>query len=100
MKKFLTLFLLMGLMIVVACKKDNNDDDDDDTTYTELTGDLSTQTLVASNKYLLKGQVFVRNGQTLTIEPGTVIFGDKVTRAILVIDKGGKLEANGTVDKP
>jgi hypothetical protein len=100
MKKFLTLFLLMGLMIVVACKKDNNNDDDDNTTYTELTGDLSTQTLLASKKYLLKGQVFVRNGQTLTIEPGTVIFGDKVTRAVLVVDKGGKLEANGTVDKP
>jgi len=29
-----------------------------------LQGDISTRTLNASKKYLIKGQVFVRNGQT------------------------------------
>lgn len=100
MKKFLTLALLMGLMVLVACKKDNNDDDDNQTTFIELTGDLATRTLTANNKYLLKGQVFVRSGQVLTIEPGTVIFGDKVTRATLIIDRGGRIEANGTQASP
>lgn len=100
MKKFLTLALLMGLMVIVACKKEQNDDDDNKNDFIELTGELTTRTLTANNKYLLKGQVFVRSGQVLTIEPGTVIFGDKLTRATLIIDRGGRLEANGTVDKP
>lgn len=68
--------------------------------FTELTGNLTTQTLVASKLYLLKGQVFVNSGQTLTIEPGTVIMGDKATKGTLIINKGGKINANGTIDKP
>jgi hypothetical protein len=66
----------------------------------ELTGDLETQTLTKGNKYLIKGQVFVRTGKTLTVEPGTVIFGDKATKGTLVIDRGGKLIANGTAAEP
>ncbi len=65
-----------------------------------LEGELSTRTLTADKKYLLKGQVFVRNGNTLTIEPGTIIFGDKRTKGTLIIDRGGRIIANGTVDKP
>jgi len=101
--KNLLYFLMMVIMgfSFVSCGDD--DDDDDKTpvsTLTELRGNLTTQTLVASKKYLLKGQVFVNSGQTLTIEPGTVIFGDKATKAVLVINKGGKIIADGTVDKP
>jgi hypothetical protein len=54
----------------------------------------------AANKYLLKGYVFVRNGATLTIEPGTIIKGDKDTKGSLIIEPGSKIEAKGTVDKP
>ncbi|HMP31423.1 MAG TPA: hypothetical protein PKD85_17615, partial [Saprospiraceae bacterium] len=68
--------------------------------FTELTGNLTTQTLVASRTYLLKGQVFVNSGQTLTIEPGTVIMGDKATKGTLVINKGGRIVANGTQERP
>ena len=71
-----------------------------DKSLVELTGNLSTQTLTKDKKYLLKGQVFVRSGQVLTIQPGTVILGDKRTRGVLVIDKGGKIEAKGTVNEP
>jgi hypothetical protein len=65
-----------------------------------LEGNLPTQTLTADKKYLIKGQVFVREGQVLTIEPGTVLLGDKRTRGVLVIDRGGKLMAEGTKEKP
>lgn len=93
-------FAMMLLLFAVAsCGKDD-DDDDDQTTLIELIGDLETQTLTKSNKYLLRGQVFVREGRTLTIEPGTVIFGDKRTRGVLVIDKGGRLVAEGTRENP
>lgn len=66
----------------------------------ELRGDLVTRTLTKGNKYLIKGQAFVRAGVVLTIEPGTVIFGDKGTKGTLVIDRGGKLIAEGTAAEP
>lgn len=103
MKNFLKFLFIATLFAFASCGDDDTVDpvDPDPTDdMVKLTGDLSTQTLTADKKYLLEGQVFVRNGQTLTIEPGTVVFGDKRTRAALIIDKGGKIEANGTVDKP
>ena len=39
-------------------------------------------------------------GSTLTIEPGTVIKGDKDTQAALIIEPGGKLIAEGKQDAP
>lgn len=104
MKKlhFLQFWAIFGMFILFSsCKKE---DDSQDTTPTnttvELTGDLTTQTLDASKKYVLKGTVFVRSGQVLTIPAGTIIFGDKATKGTLVVDKGGRIEAIGTVDKP
>ena len=66
----------------------------------KLEGTLATQTLDATKPYLLKGQVFVPSGVTLTIPEGTVIKGDKATKAALIIQPGGKLIANGTAAKP
>jgi hypothetical protein len=65
-----------------------------------LQGILATQTLDASKPYLLKGQVFVPNGVTLTIPAGTVIKGDKASKATLIIQPGGKIEAVGTASSP
>lgn len=65
-----------------------------------LQGTLANQTLEAGELYLLKGQVFVPNGVTLTIPAGTVIKGDKASKAVLVIQPGGKLVANGTANNP
>lgn len=93
------LVLLLSLLAIVGCKEEPIDPDDP-SNYVELSGDLDTRTLTADKKYLLKGQVFVRSGKVLTLEPGTVVLGDKRTRATLIIDRGGKLEANGTLDKP
>lgn len=68
--------------------------------FVELVGDLPTQTLRKGVRYLIKGQVFVRNGVVLTIEPGTVIFGDKASKGTLVVDLGGKIIAQGTATEP
>lgn len=58
-------------------------------------------TWTANNIYLLQGQIFVKNGATLTIEPGTVIMGDKAsTGAGLFITKGSRLMAEGTAAQP
>lgn len=70
------------------------------TEIVELSGNITTRTLDATKKYLLKGQVFVQDGQTLTVPAGTVVFGEKRTKGTLIINRGGKLIANGTADKP
>ncbi len=65
-----------------------------------LQGVLTTQTLVAAKPYLLKGQVFIPSGVTLTIPAGTILKGDKSSKATLIIQPGGKLIANGTAANP
>lgn len=53
--------------------------------------------------YRLGGRIFVLDGATLTIEPGTVIKGEAGTgtnATALVIARGGKLMAEGTADAP
>lgn len=65
-----------------------------------LQGTLATQTLDASKPYLLKGQVFIPSGVTLTVPAGTIIKGDKATKATLIVQPGGKLIAEGTASNP
>jgi hypothetical protein len=57
-------------------------------------------TWTATNKYLLKGFVYVRSGATLTIEAGTIILGDKDTKGALIIEPGAKIMAVGTATRP
>jgi len=64
-------------------------------------GELTSNTTWTSNNvYLLKGFFYVRDGVTLTIQPGTVIRGDKDTKGTLLIERGAKLQAVGTVNQP
>ena len=50
--------------------------------------------------YTLKGWVYIGEGSELTIEPGTIIKGDKTTKAALIVERGGKLIAQGTAQAP
>lgn len=60
----------------------------------------SNVTLNASTRYILKGFVYVKSSATLTIPAGTVIYGDKATTGTLIIERGAKLNANGTASQP
>jgi hypothetical protein len=94
---------VMVIAGMMSCKKEDTTpapNPQPDEQYVVLTGNLETQKLEASKKYLIRGQVFVREGKTLTIEPGTVIMGEKSTKGTLVIDRGGKIMAEGTAAKP
>lgn len=102
MKKQLLALLSIAVLAFSSCS-----DDDDPTppppssNVVELSGDISSnRTLTADKKYLLKGFVYVTEGVTLTVEPGTVIMGEKSSKGTLVITRGGKLMAEGTVSKP
>jgi len=66
-----------------------------------VSGELTANTTWTSNNvYLIQGFLYVRDGVTLTIEPGTVIRGDKASKGTLLIERGAKLMAEGTVDQP
>ncbi len=70
-------------------------------TVTVSTSITNNTTWTANNVYLLQGQIYVKNGATLTIEPGTTILGDKaVAGSGLFITQGSKLIANGTENAP
>jgi hypothetical protein len=64
---------------------------------------VGTTTWTSSNIYVLRGFIFVNDGQTLTIEPGTVIKGqpgDGAGASALVVARGGIIDAEGTNDSP
>ncbi|MEJ5351081.1 MAG: T9SS type A sorting domain-containing protein [Melioribacteraceae bacterium] len=60
----------------------------------------SDKTLDASKKYLLRGFVNVNEPATLTIPAGTIIYGEKSSKGTLIINRGAKIIANGTKEKP
>ncbi|MEG1581022.1 MAG: hypothetical protein RR386_07160 [Bacteroidaceae bacterium] len=55
---------------------------------------------IQKGTYTLKGWVYVAKGAELTIEPGTVIKGDKETKAALIVERGGKAYLKGTATQP
>ncbi len=66
-----------------------------------LTGTYSTDKVLEAGKtYTLKGFVYVQAPATLTIPAGTIIKGDKDSKGTLIIERGAKIIADGTVDKP
>ena len=66
-----------------------------------LQGDITTNTTLRSiDQNLLSGFVYVTNGVTLTIQPGTVIKGQKSSKGTLIIEPGGKIIAEGTATEP
>lgn len=93
--------ILVATLSIMGCSSD--DDNNNNTpidTVVVLEGNLETQTLTKDKKYLIKGQTFVRTGKVLTIQPGTIIKGDKATKGTLIVDRGGRIEANGTAAEP
>ena len=110
MKKVIYSALLMGaLAFVSSC---GNDDDTTEPTTTTEVGTIDvvddgsgtgTNTWTNDNIYILDGFVFVNDGQTLTIEEGTIIkgkAGQGTSASALIVARGCKIIAEGTPDKP
>ncbi|MBM3424790.1 MAG: PKD domain-containing protein [Bacteroidetes bacterium] len=68
-------------------------------TVTTVSTDVTAST-TWSGVILLQNKVFVKNNATLTIAPGTIIRGDYATQGTLIITRGAKIVANGTVANP
>ncbi len=72
-----------------------------DATTKQVEGTTATNfTLTSDKKWVLKGFVYVESGATLTVQPGTIVKGDKPTKGTLIIKRGGKLNADGTASQP
>ena len=95
--------LAIVAITITSCSTD--DDVSGPTTPTDglnLSGDItSNTTLNAENAYVLNGPLFVKTGATLTIEAGTTITANAGgTDVYLLVEKGGRIVANGTAAAP
>ena len=65
----------------------------------DVTADITVDTTWKKDTvYTLKTLIYVTNGATLTIEPGTVVQGDR--QSALIVARDGKLVAAGTATEP
>lgn len=66
-----------------------------------IEGNINSNAFLSrTKKYLLRGFVNVNPPAVLTIEPGTIIYGEKDSKGTLIINRGAKLIANGTKEQP
>jgi len=103
--------ILLAISITISCKKDNKgtpDDGNEDILFNNGTQigngeqefEITGSHTLKKGTYLLKGWVYVVDGATLTIEAGTVIKGDKDTKAAIIVERGGKIVAEGSKSEP
>ena len=98
----LSILFLAAVLVFSSCRKTN----DEEVVVTPkapetINGEITTnKTLTADRTWVLDGVVLVKGGAVLTLEPGTIVKAKIGTKAALVIDKGSKLIADGTVTKP
>jgi hypothetical protein len=106
MKSFSKLLIVALAAFMFACSSDSKTTTTPTKPTTNTVIDGSTTTITTNTRwtvdkrYLLKGFVRVKAGATLTIDPGTVILGDKQTTGTLVVERGAKINAEGTATKP
>lgn len=100
MKRIAFALSIVSILAATSCKKEDKKVTPvlpDDLTLNE---DVTTdRTLKAGQTYSLEKIVYVKDGATLTIEPGVTIKALKGKHA-LVITRGAKINAVGTADKP
>ena len=103
--KFLMLsgILILIISISPSCRKSDYLTKSGTITICDDGSGIGTMHWTSNKTYILDGLVFVNDGQTLIIDPGTIIQaktgqGDKASA--LIIARGGKIIAEGTPDKP
>ncbi|WP_088655539.1 hypothetical protein [Geofilum rhodophaeum] len=97
------LFLLILTLSYSSCRKSDYELSDQYSLITDNGNGIGTTTWTADKNYLISGQVYVNDGQTLTIEPGTIIrakTGQGEKASALIVARGGKIIANGTAQNP
>ena len=100
MKKFLLGLAVLSTLTVVSCKPKPTDPVVVEPENTELKGEITEdRTLKTGNTYTMDGVVYVKNGATLTIEPGVTVKAVK-GKTCLVVTRGAKIMAVGSATSP
>ncbi len=103
-------FLLAAVIVLAAsCVKVNFNEEgtggggsnpEDPNQSRVLTGSYERSIQLTGGTYTLKGYVYFTDGTTLHIPKGTVLKSDVSQKGALIIERGAKIEAMGTVDEP
>jgi hypothetical protein len=94
--------IILMAVLLTGCRKSDYMVDMVETIRDNGAG-TGTATWKKDSDYLLEGLVFVNDGQTLTIEPGTVIrakSGQGSAASALIVARGGTILADGTAAEP
>ena len=110
MKNILFATALGATLLGVACSKSDNKPNppggggnppQDTATNVFVRGIVTAdQHWVKTKTYHLRGYVYVSNGATITIDPGTKIVSNKDSAGVLVIYRTAKINAVGTAAEP
>src|SRR6201991_3924393 len=106
-----TLTILLGTVLLgVACSKSDDQPNPPPVgggTGPDATGTIPVRGVITTDQhwtkdktYRLRGYVYVTNGATLTIDPGTKIVSSKDSIGVLVIYRTAKIMAEGTAAEP
>lgn len=99
----LTLLALLTLFFTLSSCRKSKYLIEDVQTITDQGGGTGTITWTRDKEYLLDGFIFVNDGQTLTIEEGTVIrarTGQGSLASALIVARGGTIIAEGNRTEP
>lgn len=65
-----------------------------------IQGIITKSYFLPKGKYILKGYVYLTEGNTLTFAPGCVVVSDITEKGALIIERGAKLIADGKAAEP
>lgn len=98
--QWLLLATAMAFAVSTGCDKDGGGEEKK-VDNTELKGEVTEKMeLKADNEYKLTGALIVKEGAELIIPAGTVIKAAKGYNSYILVLRGGKIQINGTADKP
>ena len=100
MKKFFLAIMAIVVMTTsfVSCKTDEPSKGSEG--ISRSIGSGETLHLKAGEDYLLDGPLIIEDGGVLNIDAGTVIKAKKGFSNYILVLQGGKINANGTAEKP
>ena len=105
MKKVILSILSISTLLITSCSLDNDDQNNggitgEEVTAQNLAGNLTTDlTLNSGVTHNLIGTLLVKDGATLTIDAGGVLFGQSGSD-YLVVHRDAKVMAEGNKSKP